>query len=127
MRPKSNDPVRIESRSAPAIAAAVAAILYGASGATYAADQAATAGSENNALEEIVVTASAQGVKKLDASYNVVSASLEEIQNANPASAAEIFKLSPGIWPEASGGQTGSISMWRASPTVAATHPTFRP
>jgi outer membrane receptor protein involved in Fe transport len=33
--------------------------------------------------------------------------SLEDIKNANPASAAEIFKLSPGIWPEASGGQTG--------------------
>ncbi len=25
----------------------------------------------------------------------------------NPASAAELFKISPGIWPEASGGQTG--------------------
>ena len=58
-------------------------------------------------LDEIVVTASAQGVKKLDASYNIVSLSLDEIKNANPASAAEIFKLSPGIWPEASGGQTG--------------------
>ena len=60
-----------------------------------------------SSLNEIVVTASAQAVKKLDASYNIVSANLEEIQNANPASAAEIFKLSPGIWPEASGGQTG--------------------
>jgi len=94
---------------APAIAAAVAGILYGASGgAAYA--QTATAGaakSSDNALEEIVVTASAHGVRKLDASYNIVSASLDEIQNANPASAAEIFKLSPGIWPEASGGQTG--------------------
>src|SRR2546429_1877508 len=26
---------------------------------------------------------------------------------ANPASTAEIYKLSPGVWPEASGGQTG--------------------
>ncbi len=62
----------------------------------------------SNSLEEIVVTASAQGVKKLDASYNIVSLSLDEIKNANPASAAEIFKQSPGIWPEASGGQTGA-------------------
>ncbi|GAC1673346.1 MAG: TonB-dependent receptor [Steroidobacteraceae bacterium] len=88
-----------------AVAAAVAGILYCGSGA-YAADEqtpAATAGG----LDEIVVTASAQAVKKLDASYNIVSASLEEIQNTNPGSAAEIFKLSPGIWPEASGGQTG--------------------
>ena len=86
------------------LAAAVAGILYCAGGA-YAAEEQTT--STAGALDEIVVTASAQAVKKLDASYNIVSASLEEIQNANPASAAEIFKLAPGIWPEASGGQTG--------------------
>ena len=66
---------------------------------------AASTGSDS--LEEVVVTASAQGVRKLDASFNIVSLNLEEIQNANPASAAEIYKMSPGIWPEASGGQTG--------------------
>jgi outer membrane receptor protein involved in Fe transport len=90
-----------------AVAVAVAGILYCAGGA-YAADETPAASDESNALNEIVVTASAQGVKKLDASYNIVSVSLDEIKNANPASAAEIFKLSPGIWPEASGGQTGA-------------------
>ncbi|MEP6886176.1 MAG: TonB-dependent receptor plug domain-containing protein [Gammaproteobacteria bacterium] len=95
------------------LAAAVAGILYCAAGApVFAAEATATAtattASESSSdLNEIVVTASAKGVKKLDASYNIVTANLEEIQNANPASAAEIFKLSPGIWPEASGGQTG--------------------
>ena len=89
-----------------ALAAAVAGILYCAAGA-YAADEQTPAAGPASGLDEIVVTASAQGVKKLDASYNIVSVNLEEIQNANPASAAEIFKLSPGIWPEASGGQTG--------------------
>jgi outer membrane receptor for ferrienterochelin and colicin len=91
------------------LAAAVAGILYCASGA-YAADEqapAAATSTSSNSLEEVVVTASAQGVRKLDASYNIVTANLEEIQNANPASASEIYKLSPGIWPEASGGQTG--------------------
>jgi outer membrane receptor protein involved in Fe transport len=88
------------------LAAAVAGILYCAGGA-YAADETPAASDESNALNEIVVTASAQGVKKLDASFNIVSVGLEEIKNANPASAAEIYKLSPGIWPEASGGQTG--------------------
>jgi outer membrane receptor protein involved in Fe transport len=102
-------PPKNRAAGAHAIAAAVAGILYGASGAAAYAQSAtpAAAKSSDNALEEIVVTASAHAVKKLDASYNIVSASLEEIQNANPASAAEIFKLSPGIWPEASGGQTG--------------------
>jgi outer membrane receptor protein involved in Fe transport len=117
MRKKNNYKRQVDSHSgrlqerAPAvtsIAAAVAAILYGVSGAAYAAD-ADTPGiaSTSENLSEIVVTASAQGVKKLDASFNIVTASLEEIENSNPTSAAEIYKLSPGIWPEASGGQTG--------------------
>jgi outer membrane receptor protein involved in Fe transport len=95
------------------LAVAIAGILYCASGA-YAADEqtttpttAAVANTGSNSLEEVVVTASAQGVKKLDASFNIVSMNLEEIQNANPQSAAEIYKMSPGIWPEATGGQTG--------------------
>jgi outer membrane receptor protein involved in Fe transport len=89
------------------VAAAVAGILYCAGGA-YAADESTAPASTSSALDEIVVTASAQGVKKLDASYNIVSLSLDQIANANPGSAAEIFKQSPGIWPEASGGQTGA-------------------
>src|SRR5580692_8097809 len=95
------------------LAVAIAGILYCASGA-YAADEqtaapvaTAAVNTGSNSLEEVVVTASAQGVRKLDASFNIVSMNLEEIQNANPASAAEIYKMSPGIWPEASGGQTG--------------------
>jgi outer membrane receptor protein involved in Fe transport len=99
-------PTAMGSRAAlNTLAAAVAGILYCAGGA-YAADEPAPAAAASG-LDEIVVTASAQGVKKLDASYNIVSLNQEEIQNANPGSAAEIFKLSPGIWPEASGGQTG--------------------
>lgn len=121
---KNHDPIQLRSScsatattstpryrvgGAHAIAVAIAGILYGASGSAAHAQTAPPAATttSDNALEEIVVTASARGVRKLDASYNIVSASLEEIQNANPASAAEIFKLSPGIWPEASGGQTG--------------------
>ena len=92
-----------------ALAAAVAGIPCCAAGGTaYAADEVATApAAEANTLDEVVVTASAQAVKKLDASYNIVSLSLEEIKMANPSSVAEIYKLSPGVWPEASGGQTG--------------------
>jgi outer membrane receptor protein involved in Fe transport len=94
------------------VAAAVAGILYGSCSAAFAqataaADQAPSTGT-NTELQEVVVTANAAGgVKKLDASYNIVSASLQDIAMANPGSASEIFKLSPGVWPEASGGQTG--------------------
>jgi outer membrane receptor protein involved in Fe transport len=89
--------------AANGVAAAVAGILYGSGGAAYG--QEAAAGPA--ALQEVVVTATAQAVKKLDASYNIVSASQADIAMANPASTAEIYKLSPGVWPEASGGQTG--------------------
>src|SRR6202051_772980 len=115
MRLKHNKALRPSVRSAQPraraaplnpVPAAVAGILYCAGGA-YAADETPAVSDESHALNEIVVTASAQGVKKLDASYNIVSLSLDDIKNSNPASVADIFKLSPGIWPEASGGQTG--------------------
>jgi outer membrane receptor protein involved in Fe transport len=90
----------------------VAAILYGVTGnAAYAADQAAAPANESPAsgekLQEVVITGSAQGVKKLDASYNIVSVSQADIAMTNPAAASDIYKLSPGVWPENSGGQTG--------------------
>lgn len=59
-------------------------------------------------LQSVVVTASAVGVKKLDASYNIVTANREQIREANPTSVANLLKISPGIWPESSGGQTGA-------------------
>jgi len=91
--------------AANGVAAAVAGILYGSGGAAYA--QEAAPAEATGALQEVVVTATAQAVKKLDASYNIVSASLQDIQMANPGSASDIYKLSPGVWPENSGGQTG--------------------
>ena len=95
------------------IGAAVAAIVCGtAASAVYAADQAAapaagTTAASGETLQEVVVTATATGVKKLDASYNIVSLSANDIAMANPASASDVYKLSPGVWPENSGGQTG--------------------
>jgi outer membrane receptor protein involved in Fe transport len=120
MRVKSNRsqhaPVTVRRVSGSAIAhatvsAAVAGILWGTAGVAWgqaapAGDQAPSTGG-NAELQEVVVTATAQAVKKLDASYNIVTASLQEIQMSSPGSVAEIYKLSPGVWPEASGGQTG--------------------
>jgi outer membrane receptor protein involved in Fe transport len=61
-------------------------------------------------LETIVVTgtAIAGGVKKLEASYNIVTANEEQIRQANPKSTADLLKISPGMWPESTGGQTGA-------------------
>ncbi|MBV6417440.1 MAG: Vitamin B12 transporter BtuB [Steroidobacteraceae bacterium] len=63
---------------------------------------------DTQSLETVVVTASALGVKKLDASYSIVAADPEMIKEANPKSTADLLKISPGIWPESTGGQTGA-------------------
>ena len=69
-----------------------------------------TRASDESNLETIVVTgvASASGVRKLEASYNIVTANAEEIRQANPKSTADLLKISPGMWPETTGGQTGA-------------------
>jgi len=90
------------------LAVAVAGILYCASGTPAQAQVAVAPASETSTLDEVVVTASATGVKKLDASYNIVSIDSDAIKQFNPKSTADILKLSPGIWPESSGGQTGA-------------------
>jgi hypothetical protein len=60
-------------------------------------------------LETVVVTGSAiGGVKKLEASYNIVTANEEQIRQSNPKSTADLLKISPGLWPESTGGQTGA-------------------
>jgi outer membrane cobalamin receptor len=60
--------------------------------------------------EEIVVTGTAEstGLKKLDASFSITTASLEEIRDVNPSSAADLLKIVPGIWAESSGGVAGA-------------------
>ncbi|HEY2682406.1 MAG TPA: TonB-dependent receptor [Steroidobacteraceae bacterium] len=63
-----------------------------------------------SSLEEIVVTGSAtsKGVRKLDASFSITTASLEEIRDVNPSSSADLLKIVPGIWAESSGGAAGA-------------------
>ena len=107
MRMKSN-----QRFGATSVAAAVSGILCASAAGLAYADQAAapaagTTAASGETLQEVVVTATATGVKKLDASYNIVSASLNDIAMTNPQAASDIYKLSPGVWPENSGGQTG--------------------
>ena len=59
-------------------------------------------------LQQVVVTGSATGVKKIDASYTLTTADAEQIKQANPKSTADLLKISPGLWPESTGGQTGA-------------------
>lgn len=69
----------------------------------------ATSQQEATTLDTVVVTGSAAGgVKKIEASYNIVTANAEQIKQANPKSTADLLKISPGMWPESTGGQTGA-------------------
>ena len=74
------------------------------------AEEAAPPPGEASGLETVVVTGSAisGGVTKLEASYNIVTANEEQIRQSNPKSTADLLKISPGLWPEATGGQTGA-------------------
>ncbi len=75
-----------------------------------AAPAADASAANTSTLDEIVVTGtpSAAGIKKLDASYSITTASLEEIKTAQPSSAADLLKIVPGLWAESSGGETGA-------------------
>lgn len=109
---------RLSATGANSVAAVVAGILGAAGLAVTGTAHAQAAGptlappptsaqtSQN--LQEVVVTATATAVKKLDASYNIVSVDRDLIKQSNPISSADILKVAPGIWPESSGGQTGA-------------------
>lgn len=61
-------------------------------------------------LDQIVVSGNAAfgGIKKKDASYSITTATSQQIKELNPISVADLLKVSPGIFPESSGGQTGA-------------------
>jgi hypothetical protein len=63
---------------------------------------------DTQSLETVLVTATPLSVKKLDASYSVVVADLDQIKKSNPKSTADLLKIAPGVWTESTGGQTGA-------------------
>jgi len=69
---------------------------------------AGTAAPDMQLLATVVVTASPLSVKKLDASYSVVVADADQIKESLPNSTADLMRISPGIWPESTGGQSGA-------------------
>ena len=83
---------------------------HAAINATQKAESSTKNGKAVQSLEQVVVTGSASstGVRKIDASYSITTATDAQIQQANPRSAADLLKLSPGVWPESTGGETGA-------------------
>src|SRR6202165_1458924 len=83
---------------------------YGQDTAAEPATAADASAANTSSLDEIVVTgtAEAKGIRKLDASFSITTASLEEIRDVNPSSSADLLKIVPGIWAESSGGESGA-------------------
>lgn len=101
--------VAIAAALAPALSHAQEAAPAEQAPAEQAPAQPATSQQEATTLDTVVVTGSAAGgVKKIEASYNIVTANAEQIKQANPKSTADLLKISPGMWPESTGGQTGA-------------------
>ena len=72
--------------------------------------QDAAAKGKPKTLDQVVVTGTPTvgGIRKIDAAYSITSADAEAIKQANPKSTADLLKISPGLWPESTGGQTGA-------------------
>ena len=90
-------------------ALAVAALMSAAASAQTPAPEEAT-GDRAIVLEEIVVTGTARsaGVSKLDASFAITTVESEQIREIAPLSTADLFKVTPGVWAESSGGESGA-------------------
>jgi outer membrane receptor protein involved in Fe transport len=69
--------------------------------------------------QEIVVTGNAnrEGVRKLDASYSITTASAQQIRDVAPTSTADLLKIVPGVWVETSGGESGANVFIRGFPS----------
>jgi outer membrane receptor protein involved in Fe transport len=71
-------------------------------------------------MADIVVTGNVnrEGLRKLDASYSISTASAEQIREVQPTSTADLLKIVPGLWVESSGGNAGANVFIRGFPST---------
>lgn len=92
-------------------------------GQAQAAGQAAPASPAPDAVaaevQTVVVTgtAAAGGVRKIDAAYSITTANEEQLKSAAPSSTADLLKIVPGVFAEASGGVAGANIAVRGFPS----------
>ncbi|MES2322113.1 MAG: TonB-dependent receptor [Pseudomonadota bacterium] len=70
-------------------------------------------------IQTVVVTgtASASGVRKIDAAYSITTANEEQLKSAAPTSTADLLKIVPGVFAEATGGVAGANIAVRGFPS----------
>ena len=92
-----------------AIAAALAPAMARPGRGAGSADAPQAGQSDATTLDTVVVTGTArQGVRKHERQLQHRHRLAEQIKQANPESTADLLKISPGIWAEPTGGQTGA-------------------
>ncbi|UMR32084.1 TonB-dependent receptor [Massilia sp. MB5] len=70
-------------------------------------------------IQQVVVTgvAAAGGIRKVDSAFSITTANEEQLKAAAPTSTADILKLVPGVYAEATGGQSGANIEVRGFPS----------
>jgi outer membrane receptor protein involved in Fe transport len=70
-------------------------------------------------MQQVVVTgtASASGTRKIDTSFSITTATEEQLRQAAPTSTADVLKIVPGVYAEATGGQSGANIEVRGFPS----------
>src|SRR5471030_2927622 len=67
-------------------------------------------------IQQVVVT-SGGAVRKVDSSFSITTATAEQLKEAVPTSTADLMKISPGVYVESTGGQTGANIQIRGFPS----------
>ena len=107
MKHTNNDTLLLRSLAASSLA--VAAPIYAQTAATVT--NTADAAKAGDALEEVVVTASAGNKSQLNSSVSVTSIDSDLIKNFQPTSEAEVFRMIPGIQVAGTSGPGGNSNI----------------
>jgi outer membrane receptor protein involved in Fe transport len=111
-----NKPVQFPRLSAVALAIAILALQSQAR-----AQQASPLPAQDvqKEMQQVVVTgtASASGTRKIDTSFSITTATEEQLKMAAPTSTADVLKIVPGVYAEATGGQSGANIEVRGFPS----------
>jgi len=102
-----------------AVALAVLALVaQSEASAQQASPQPAQSGVQQE-IQQVVVTgtASASGTRKIDTSFSITTATEEQLKQAAPSSTADVLKIVPGVYAEATGGQSGANIEVRGFPS----------
>jgi iron complex outermembrane receptor protein len=116
---ESNDMNQSKQFVLSTVALAVLTLVSQAQAAGQVAPQEGTNAAVTQEIQQVVVTgtASASGTRKIDTAFSITTATAEQLKAASPSSTADVLKLVPGVYAEATGGQSGANVEVRGFPS----------